>query len=74
MYVGTYGHGDDVDERSSLMSGPGDSPDLEEISKNGSHHAHRHEITGMALLPNGKFWQLFIMLSLLCGVGLMTIK
>ncbi|KAK4990975.1 hypothetical protein LTR50_002189 [Elasticomyces elasticus] len=70
----SHGHSDDLDERSSLMSGAGDLPDEDEGSKYGSHHAHRQEITGMALLPNATFWQLFIMLSLLCGVGLMTIN
>lgn len=39
-------------------------------------HAHhsRPEITGWELVKTPKFWQLFLMLGLLCGVGLMTIN
>ncbi len=44
-------------------------------------HAHndgvysRHvDIRGRALLPIPEFWQQFILLGLLTGVGLMTIK
>lgn len=59
----------DVDETSSLVSCPGDIPD-----DKASHHSHKSDITGFALLKNGAFWKLFIMLGLLCGVGLMTIK
>ncbi|KAF2719320.1 putative MFS transporter [Polychaeton citri CBS 116435] len=32
------------------------------------------DVTGLALLKSPKFYQLFIMLGLLCGVGLMTIN
>ncbi|RMX87769.1 hypothetical protein D0869_02119 [Hortaea werneckii] len=32
------------------------------------------DITGFRLLKTPKFWQLFVMLGLLCGVGLMTIN
>ncbi|KAF2772239.1 MFS general substrate transporter [Teratosphaeria nubilosa] len=32
------------------------------------------EVTGFQLLRTPKFWQLFILLGLLCGVGLMTIN
>lgn len=32
------------------------------------------DITGFALLKTPKFWQLFVMLGLLCGVGLMSIN
>ena len=37
-------------------------------------HSHKPDITGFRLLRTPKFWQLFIMLGLLCGVGLMTIN
>jgi len=36
--------------------------------------SHEPDITGMALVRSGAFWKLFIMLGLLCGVGLMTIN
>lgn len=65
---------DDLSETSSLVesesSGPGD---IEE-PKNPFHTHNRPEITGWALVRTPKFWQLFIMLALLCGVGLMTIN
>lgn len=32
------------------------------------------DIRGLALLPRAKFWQIWIMLGLLTGIGLMTIK
>lgn len=68
----TYLYPGNTDETSSLVSsasGPGDIPDS-------TPHAHTQteEITGLALLQSPKFWQLFIMLGLLCGVGLMTIN
>ena len=67
------GHSDDhVDETSSLVSCPGDIPD-KPLDHEG-HDSHKPEITGWALLKSGAFWKLFILLGLLCGVGLMTIK
>ncbi|KAK0850349.1 hypothetical protein LTS02_013218 [Friedmanniomyces endolithicus] len=65
----------EIDETSSLVdsdstSTPGD------LLERKSHHPHhpKPEVTGLALLHTPKFWQLFIMLGLLCGVGLMTIN
>lgn len=62
-------------EASSLMSkstssSPGD--DLEE--NNIKDHAHRTDIRGLAMLPMIEFWQLFVLMGILTGVGLMTIK
>lgn len=61
-------------ESSSLLSGPGDIPEDGKSIASREHHSHKPDITGWALLRNYNFWKLFIMLSLLCGVGLMTIK
>lgn len=62
-----------ADETSSLMSSETGPGDLRDDSKH--HHTnHKPEITGWALFRTPKFWQLFIMLGLLCGVGLMTIN
>jgi hypothetical protein len=36
--------------------------------------SHKKDITGWALAKSPSFWNLFILLGLLCGVGLMTIK
>lgn len=64
---------------SSESSGPGDIDDDLLTGRPNSHYSvHSHhagrEITGVPLLRTPKFWQLFILLSLLCGVGLMTIN
>ncbi|KAL1305447.1 hypothetical protein AAFC00_002328 [Neodothiora populina] len=64
----------DVDETSSLMSPtPGDIPDKPADPDHGPH-SHKPDITGWALIKSASFWQLFILLGLLCGVGLMTIN
>lgn len=69
---------DGADERSSLFSldssGPGDVRNEHEEMKNPYHNHSRPEITGWALIRSPKFWQLFVLLALLCGVGLMTIN
>lgn len=64
----------ETDETSSLISCPGDIPDNDKDSTHGSHHLHKPDITGWQLPRSGAFWKLFILLGLLCGVGLMTIK
>jgi hypothetical protein len=79
----------DADETSSLVSkqitSPRDSSDAgddhaenrsyhnnaDEAEQNGSHHP---DIRGLALLSKPEFWQLFSIMALLSGVGLMTIK
>lgn len=48
-------------------------PDDDKTPTQGSH-SHKPDITGWALLRNSTFWKQFIMLGLLCGVGLMTIN
>ena len=70
----------DADETSSLMSksstcGSRDTPCREDISKpDAGHDSHHLDIRGLALLSKLEFWDLFVMLGLMCGVGLMTIK
>jgi hypothetical protein len=39
-----------------------------------SHNSHHVDITGFALLNRPEFWQIWILMGLLTGVGLMTIK
>ncbi|MCJ1229501.1 hypothetical protein MMC12_006168 [Toensbergia leucococca] len=71
---------EDIDETSSLMSkssssNPGDIPYSESHDKvNATHHSHNLDIRGLALLPTIEFWQLFSLLGLLAGIGLMTIN
>ena len=70
----------DTDETSSLMSssstlGSRDTPCEEDVSKpDAGHDSHHLDIRGLALLSKLEFWDLFLMLGLMCGIGLMTIK
>lgn len=72
--------GTDTDETSSLIS-KSSVDDLGDITyrEDGAEgvtapDSHRLDIRGMAMLPKVEFWQLFAMLGLLTGIGLMTIK
>lgn len=70
-----------ADETSSLLSNsssasiPGDIPSQnlgdEAAADSSSHHP---DIRGFAMIPRAEFWQLFLLMGLLAGVGLMTIK
>ncbi|CAG8973251.1 hypothetical protein HYALB_00000010 [Hymenoscyphus albidus] len=70
----------ETDETSSLVSRnsssiPGDlveSRSEEEI--NVKDHAHRVDIRGFQMLQLMEFWQMFILMGILTGVGLMTIN
>lgn len=65
------------DESSSLLSTPSDVGDLESSKHtlpNPLDEPHHVDIRGFALLPLAEFWQLFLMLGLLTGIGLMTIN
>ncbi|MCJ1474448.1 hypothetical protein MMC13_003106 [Lambiella insularis] len=68
----------DTDETSSLMSKSSISipGDIEEDTNRTDPAAHKThvDIRGMALLPKLEFWQLFFMMGLLTGIGLMTIN
>ena len=65
------------DENASLLSKDSMDEDLESSRHTESDKKDESEhldIRGFALLPHAQFWQLFCMLGLLCGIGLMTIK
>jgi hypothetical protein len=68
----------EADETSSLMSRtssssiPDDVEDPEEISV--KDHAHRVDIRGIRMLSRMEFWQQFLLMGILTGIGLMTIK
>ncbi|MCJ1386702.1 hypothetical protein MMC17_009828 [Xylographa soralifera] len=69
----------ETDETSSLMtkssvSGAGDPEVNDERCDSTAHDPHHLDIRGMALLPKIEFWELFILLGLLTGIGLMTIN
>ena len=64
-------------ESSSLLSstsGPGDVTPQRTRKADANHDIRHVDIRGFALLPHAEFWQLFLMLGLLTGIGLMTIK
>lgn len=61
----------ETDETSSLMSKSTTSGDEVVDMKD---HAHRTDIRGFKMLPLIEFWQLFALMGILTGVGLMTIK
>lgn len=79
---------DETDEQASLVGGaasgqstpgPGDIDNDSVLSQRRRSHVSflphaTPDISGWALLRSAKFWQLFLMLSLLAGVGLMTIN
>ncbi|KAF2800949.1 MFS general substrate transporter [Melanomma pulvis-pyrius CBS 109.77] len=65
----------DSDETSSLLSGPGDIIDPEDdAASQKTHRSHCLDVTGLSLLYKIEFWQLWIIMGLLTGVGLMTIN
>jgi hypothetical protein len=62
-------------ETSSLLSsGPGDIIDDDDDAKSKKSTHSCTDITGLALLNKSEFWQLWVLMGLLTGVGLMTIK
>lgn len=66
--------GPSTEVSSLLSSGPGDiiDDDTDAKSKKSTHSST--DITGLALLRKPEFWQLWVLIGLLSGVGLMTIK
>jgi Na+/melibiose symporter-like transporter len=74
------GHSADAEpsEGDTLVSRASTSEDFdpdEEARKHTAREEAQHvEMTGITLLKQFKFWQLFLMLGLLSGVGLMTIN
>jgi hypothetical protein len=61
-------------EESSLLSAPGDIINGDDAASKKSAHSHSIDVTGLALLYKPDFWQLWVLMGLLSGVGLMTIK
>ena len=62
-----------TNEASYLVSkSPSSGPSLDEDSV--KDRAHRVDIRGLKMLPLIEFWQLWLQLGLLSGIGLMTIK
>lgn len=64
-----------VDETSSLMSSSTEEEGQEIIAGSiDMDRSHRVDIRGLKLLRDIEFWQLFTIMAILAGVGLMTIK
>ena len=67
----------DADETSSLISStqdPDESAEGDAKADQEAHDAHHLDIRGLKMIPKIEFWQLFMLLGLLTGIGLMTIK
>lgn len=72
----------DADETSSLVSKPAsrlsrdtlDGCNTDEILSNVPIDLPHPDVRGLAMLPKIEFWQLFLTMALLSGIGLMTIK
>lgn len=65
----------DTDETSSLMSKSTDQESGENVNETDKKdHAHRVDIRGFQLFKTVEFWQLFALMGILTGIGLMTIK
>lgn len=66
---------DDMDETTSLLASKVSSVAGEVYVQNvDMDRSHRADIRGWALIRNLEFWQLFAVMGILAGVGLMTIK
>lgn len=69
-----------TEETSSLLSkssasGPGDIPYRDgSAGPEANRDSHRADIRGLAMLSKMKFYQLWLLMGLLTGIGLMTIK
>lgn len=73
----SYGATGMASETSSLVSSPNTSLPgdiVDDPKPQGADGQHKSDITGFALLRSVKFYQLWILLALLCGTGLMTIN
>lgn len=64
----------DTDETSSLISSSSSATELFKDDQNTNHHSRHLDLRGLAILPTIEFWQLFSLLGILTGIGLMTIK
>ncbi|KAK3944785.1 MFS general substrate transporter [Diplogelasinospora grovesii] len=66
---------DDLDETSSLVSKNSSLPgDVLVQNSVDMDRSHRVDIRGWRLLSNIEFWQLFAIMGILAGIGLMTIN
>ncbi|ESZ95718.1 hypothetical protein SBOR_3896 [Sclerotinia borealis F-4128] len=65
----------DTDETSSLMSKSTDEESRENVDETDKKdHSRRVDIRGFQLFKTVEFWQLFALMGILTGIGLMTIN
>ena len=76
MYSGPSIPNADTDETSSLISSTnsGDAAYVGDSTPDSTCHSLHVDLRGFAMIPTVEFWQLFLLLGLLTGIGLMTIK
>ena len=74
--VAAVGHVEDatIDESSSLVSSTGTAGEDVASGHVDSDRYHQIDIRGFTLLRTMSFWQLWTIMSILAGIGLMTIK
>lgn len=60
----------DTDETSSLIS----ISSAKEVGIGETNYSRYSDLRGLAIIPTIEFWQLFALLGILTGIGLMTIK
>lgn len=65
---------DDTDETSSLVSSTSSVAGEVFVQSVDLDRSHRVDIRGWDLMRNFEFWQLFAVMGILAGIGLMTIK
>lgn len=72
------GHHHETDETSSLVSKSDIRPSFDTLDEDFiddvAVEAHHPDIRGLAMIKHVEFWQLFLTMALLSGIGLMTIK
>ncbi|KAJ5584397.1 uncharacterized protein N7459_004197 [Penicillium hispanicum] len=72
------GYQNDNDETSSLVSKNGARPSFDTLDDDYlddiAFEVHHPDIRGVAMLRHVEFWQLFLTMALLSGIGLMTIN
>jgi MFS family permease len=72
------GHHNETDETSSLVSKSDIRPSFDTLDDDFlddvAVEAHHPDIRGLAMIKHVEFWQLFLTMALLSGIGLMTIN
>ena len=65
---------DDAEDSSLLTTSSGEDVQSLKVHPANNHKTPHLDVRGWALIPHPEFWQLFCMLGLMTGIGLMTIN